>query len=1338
MMPPIMAELGGNADSFLKTITKAISSLDGLGKAAKLAADACDAAFASLSAGVEALAGVAESATAAKTAMQGLSRASNAVAASSKKAATAAGTAMGTIAESTERMAASVEAATTTAATGIAGIGVEARTAATETSAAARAAAAGTETASAGILGTFTKVGKATAILGVGVGAESIKMAAEFNASTNVLVTAAGELPANLGKVRDGIKTIATQTGTSWQQLTEGMYDAEKAGFSYAKGGLDIVKAAAQGAREENAPLADVVGALTTVMKNYHLPASQAVEVTNAMKTAAGEAKATFGQFSTALPTVLPAAYSAKISFADVAGSLATMTQHGETARHSAQLMNSTIKALSSANGPAVSTLNQLGLTSQQVSKDLGTQGLSGTLNDIVDAIQKKMGPSGLYAAGVFKNSAQAASSLQSMLGGMSGGLKTASQGFLDGKMSAGDYTKYIKGLGAEGFATGTQFKALATKASGFSDGVKSGNGSLSTFQDLLKKATGGASGMQTALLLTGKNSKDTAANIGKVNKSLHDSTPDVEGWASTAKQLSVQLSQMKQVVETMAISLGQKLIPPLSAVLGYFIQHKAAASALGAIIGGLLTLSFVAFAVKGIGKVLGALKTLGSTFVSMARGAAQFVKGLAGADLGEDAGGAAKFGTALRSGGSAVASGVSNGASAVASGTSSAAGAVADLASAGWDKLKGATSAVKDLASAGWSKIASGASSAAQGIRTAATAAAEYATKAATATLAAVRQAAAWVAEKVALVASAVAEKAAAAAEWLLNVAMDANPIMLVVLAVAAVIGALVLAYAKVGWFRDAVNACFKAVGVAVSWIVDFVKAHWPLLLAILTGPIGIAVLLITRYWKQISSGFEDAWRAVESAAKTALAWVSGLPGKILAGLGHLNNLLAGAGRDIISGLLHGIENAASGMLSYVSGLASKVSGAFKSVLHILSPSRVFAEHGQFIVAGLVQGLQAGESSAVEQSRSLAQSVSGTFSDELGISSPSKTFRSLGAYVIDGLVQGLTGSTASVKAATKRITDQMYVDFGDSHKGLQQYVGRENNALLSLADKRDSVATKLKAANKNLATLQKDYAAEQKSVADSIMQSNSVVMATPDDGSTLTSNDLITNMQQQMQATLQFAANLKAAQKAGLSSALVQQIASSGVASGGATAAALATATKGQIQQLNSMQKNTQTAANSVGTSVANSMYGAGIKSAQGLVKGLQSQEKAIEAQMLKIAKSMQAAIKKALGIHSPSQVFADLGVFIPQGLAAGIQTGTKHATGAVMTMSKAVATAGSNRSLAYASGSGASGVTQVINVNVTVEGNVTSEKKLAENVRAILLRKGSVNPQTWPNFKR
>src|SRR6185312_15680375 len=67
-----------------------------------------------------------------------------------------------------------------------------------------------------------------------------------------------------------------------------------------------------------------------------------------------------------------------------------------------------------------------------------------------------------------------------------------------------------------------------------------------------------------------------------------------------------------------------------------------------------------------------------------------------------------------------------------------------------------------------------------------------------------------------------------ATAAQWAWNAAMAANPIGLVILLIAGIVTALVLAYNKVGWFRDFVNAAFAAVQVAIAAVVGWFKATW------------------------------------------------------------------------------------------------------------------------------------------------------------------------------------------------------------------------------------------------------------------------------------------------------------------------------------------------------------------------------------------------------------------------------------------------------------------------------------------------------------------------------
>lgn len=121
--------------------------------------------------------------------------------------------------------------------------------------------------------------------------------------------------------------------------------------------------------------------------------------------------------------------------------------------------------------------------------------------------------------------------------------------------------------------------------------------------------------------------------------------------------------------------------------------------------------------------------------------------------------------------------------------------------------------------------------------------------------------------AAKVATVASkavAVATKAWAAGQWLLNAALTANPIGLIVAGVAALIAGLVLAYKKSDTFRAIVQATGKAGQVAIGWVVSKVKD--------LVGKVVSA-------GASIKSGFETGFKPIQWAIdkiQDLIGWVS------------------------------------------------------------------------------------------------------------------------------------------------------------------------------------------------------------------------------------------------------------------------------------------------------------------------------------------------------------------------------------------------------------------------------------------------------------------------------
>lgn len=207
-------------------------------------------------------------------------------------------------------------------------------------------------------------------------------------------------------------------------------------------------------------------------------------------------------------------------------------------------------------------------------------------------------------------------------------------------------------------------------------------------------------------------------------------------------------------------------------------------------------------------------------------------------------------------------------------------------------------------------------------------------------------------------------------------------------------------------------------------------------------------------------------------------------------------------------------------------------------------------------------------------------------------------------------------------------------------------------------------VAKKLYALEAKRAALGKQVADAQAKLNDQIKARAELMEKIRDklsDGADLTSlqgrtpAQLQKNLSKRLDALKQFQTDLATLKAKGLSVDSISELAQAGVDSAGGLAGALAKADSSQIQQINQMQTEIRKIAGDTGNSVAGSMYDAGIKAAQGLIKGLQSQQAAITKQMQSLANALVAAIRKALGIKSPSRVFMGLGVNTAQGYIVG-----------------------------------------------------------------------------------
>jgi TP901 family phage tail tape measure protein len=450
-----------------------------------------------------------------------------------------------------------------------------------------------------------------------GIVAVSVKEAADFQASSEKLVTGAGESQKALGSVRQGILTMAAGTSASVSQLTSAMYMIESAGY-HGAAGLKVLNAAQQGAAVGGADLGTVANALTTVMTGYGNTIKSPTDAMNMLVETVASGKMQMGDLASSLSNVVPIAAASHISFSDIAGAIATMTGQGVSAQQTTQNLASVIGTLQKPSTVAVSEMNQLGLNAQTVQQNLGKKGLSGTLEELSQAVLSHMGPSGAVLISTLKQSQNAAADMKLSIDAMPPSLQTLAKGLESGSLTMTKMRTAERTLPAAQRVLLQQFSALYTQSHGFNDAIKAGGPAAQTFASAMSDMTGGATGLNVSLMLTGQHAKTMTDNIKNIGKAGDSSGKQVQGFAATQKTLSFQFDSLKSAIQVAGIELGNVFLPIVTTVVkgigglvamiaGFVAQNKWLAPVILVVVGALATFAIAVTAINTVTRVAAA-----------------------------------------------------------------------------------------------------------------------------------------------------------------------------------------------------------------------------------------------------------------------------------------------------------------------------------------------------------------------------------------------------------------------------------------------------------------------------------------------------------------------------------------------------------------------------------------------------------------------------------------------------------------------------------------------------------------------------------------------------------
>lgn len=224
------------------------------------------------------------------------------------------------------------------------------------------------------------------------------------------------------------------------------------------------------------------------------------------------------------------------------------------------------------------------------------------------------------------------------------------------------------------------------------------------------------------------------------------------------------------------------------------------------------------------------------------------------------------------------------------------------------------------------------------------------------------------------------IATKAWAAIQVVLDVALNANPIGLIVIGVAALIAVIVYLAVKTKFFQIVWAAVWGAIKAVAGVVVKAVMAYFHLVGTIISKVISI---------------FEGM-----------VSTVIGLPKKI------------------IDGLVHGFETAWHFVTDKIKALTNLIPSAIRKVFGISSPSKLTATLGGQIVQGLAGGIAAGVPDLVRTLGTVNGAVAA------GLSQPNPT--------IGGLALAGSGRSGSASAAPVTIAVSVPVGADPAETGRQ------------------------------------------------------------------------------------------------------------------------------------------------------------------------------------------------------------------------------------------------------------------------------------------------------------
>lgn len=175
-----------------------------------------------------------------------------------------------------------------------------------------------------------------------------------------------------------------------------------------------------------------------------------------------------------------------------------------------------------------------------------------------------------------------------------------------------------------------------------------------------------------------------------------------------------------------------------------------------------------------------------------------------------------------------------------------------------------------------------------------------------------------------------------------------------------------------------SAMNVIRSIIQAVMNFVLGIIRFHWNLIKAIFSGDGKRIGSLMQQAGEAVSRAGSRAMELLRSAISkgldTAVNFFKSLPGRITGALGDLGGLLYNAGKDILQGLIEGIQSKIGEVTGMLKSVTDKIPD-WKGPADV--DKKLLVGNGRLILGGLLEGL--------ESQRPALRKMLGSFTEEIG-----------------------------------------------------------------------------------------------------------------------------------------------------------------------------------------------------------------------------------------------------------------------------------------------------------------------------------------------------------------